>query len=173
MHEPSGPLRHMTFLRVLLLILVGFGLSACGSKFKTYNGPEVTQILVSKSDRKMYLFHGAEVLKEYDVHLGFAPEGHKQFEGDGKTPEGSYTISHRNPKSEFHLSLGISYPNDADRAFAAANGKRPGGDIFIHGGPTRRVTKHDWTAGCIAVTNRQIETIYSMVKPGTPIIIKP
>lgn len=168
-----GQLRHMTFLRVLLLIVVGLGLTACGSKFKTYRGPEVTQVLVSKSDRKMYLFHNAEVLKEYDVNLGFTPEGHKQFEGDGKTPEGTYYISHRNPKSEFHLSLGISYPNDADRAFAAENGKRPGGDIFIHGGPNKRVTKRDWTAGCIAVTDRQIETIYSMVKPGTPIIIKP
>lgn len=163
----------MTFLRVLLLVLVGFGLTACGSKFKTYHGPEVTQVLVNKTERKMYLFHNDKVLKEYNVSLGFAPAGHKQFEGDGKTPEGRYTISHRNPKSEFHLSLGINYPNDADRAHAAANGKPPGGDIFIHGGPNRKVTKRDWTAGCIAVTDRQMETIYSMVKPGTPIFIQP
>ncbi len=163
----------MAYLRVLLLIVVGFGLTACGSKFKTYNGPEVTQIQVHKADRKMYLFHNDKVLKTYNVGLGFAPQGHKQFEGDGKTPEGTYRISHRNPKSEFHLSLGISYPNDADRAFAAENGKRPGGDIFIHGAPRKKVTKQDWTAGCIAVSDRQIETIYSMVKPGTPIHILP
>lgn len=163
----------MTFIRVLLLIAVGLGLSACGSKFKTYNGPEVTQVQVHKSDRKMYLLHNEKVLKEYTVGLGFAPEGHKQFEGDGKTPEGTYRISHRNPNSEFHLSLGISYPNDADRAFAAEHGKRPGGDIFIHGAPNKRVTKQDWTAGCIAVSDKQIETIYSMIKPGTPIHILP
>ena len=164
----------MGFLRVLLLVVLGLGLSACGSsKFKTYNGPEVTEIQVSKSDRKMYLLHNDEVLKTYKIGLGFNPVGHKQFEGDGKTPEGTYYISHRNPKSEFHLSVGISYPNEADRAFASTTGKPPGGDIFIHGGPNRKVTKRDWTAGCIAVTDRQMEQIYAMVKPGTPIHILP
>lgn len=164
----------MGFFRVLLLIVVGFGLTACGSsKFKTYNGPEVTQVQVSKSDRKMYLFHNDKVLKTYDVALGFAPEGHKQFEGDGKTPEGVYYITHRNPNSEFHLSLGVSYPNDADRAFAKAAGKPPGGDIFIHGGPKKKVSRRDWTAGCVAVTDREMERIYAMVNPGTPIHILP
>ena len=163
----------MGFFRILLLIVLGFGLTACGSKFKTYRGPEVTQVQVSKSDRKMYLFHHDRVLKSYDIGLGFAPEGHKQFEGDGKTPEGAYFISHRNPNSEFHLSLRVSYPNDADRAFAAEAGKPPGGDIFIHGAPNKKVTKRDWTAGCVAVTDREMETIYSMVNPGTPIHILP
>jgi murein L,D-transpeptidase YafK len=163
----------MGFFRVLLLVAVGFGLTACSSKFKSYNGPAVTQVQVHKSDRKMYLMHNDKVLKKYNVGLGFTPAGHKQIEGDGKTPEGAYTITHRNPKSEFHLSLGISYPNAADRAQAAALGKRPGGDIFIHGGPNKRVTKNDWTAGCVAVTDRQMEVVYSMVKPGTPILILP
>ena len=163
----------MTLIRAFLLIAIGFGLTACGSKFKTYNGPEVTLVQVSKSDRKMYLLHDSKVLKAYDIGLGFAPEGHKQFEGDGKTPEGRYTISHRNPNSEFHLSLRVNYPNDTDRAFAAENGKPPGGDIFIHGGPKKKVTKRDWTAGCIAVSDKQIETIYSMIQPGTPIDIIP
>lgn len=163
----------MAFFRVLLLVAVAIGLSACGSKFKSYHGPEVTSVQVHKSDRKMYLLHNEKVLKTYDVGLGFAPGGHKQVEGDGKTPEGTYRITHRNPNSEFHLSLGISYPNDADRAKAAAMGKRPGGDIFIHGGPPYRATKRDWTAGCIAVTDRQMETIYAMVHPGTPIHILP
>ncbi len=152
---------------------IGFGMAACGGKLKTYNGPAVTQIQVHKADRKMYLIHDSEVLEEYDISLGFAPVGHKQFEGDGKTPEGTYYISHRNPKSYYHLSLGISYPNDADRAFAAQNNKQAGGDIFIHGGPPRKVSVRDWTAGCIAVTDKQIEQIYAMVKPGTPIFIMP
>lgn len=163
----------MGYLRVLLLIAIGFGMAACGGKQKAYNGPEVTQIQVHKADRKMYLIHGSEVLQEYDIGLGFMPVGHKQFEGDGKTPEGAYYISHRNPKSAYHLSLGISYPNDDDRSFAAENNKPAGGDIFIHGGPPRKVNIRDWTAGCIAVTDKEIEAIYAMVKPGTPIFIMP
>ena len=114
-----------------------------------------------------------KVLKAYDIGLGFAPVGHKQFEGDGKTPEGQYFISHKNPDSQYHLSLGISYPNEADIAFAEAEGKSPGGDIFIHGGPNTRVSKRDWTWGCIALTDKEIERVYSMVKPGTPVFILP
>ena len=163
----------MGILRVLLLVVVGLGLSACSSKFKTYRGPEVTQIVVSKSDRKMYLFHGDKVLKDYDIGLGFTPEGHKQFEGDGKTPEGAYFISYKNPNSTYHLSLKISYPNEADIAFAQAEGKSPGGDIVIHGESNTRVTKRDWTWGCVALTDKEIEIVYSMVKPGTPIFILP
>ena len=163
----------MPAIRTALIVLALAGLPACGSKFRSYDGPEVTRIVVKKGDRKMYLLHGTEVLKSYKVGLGGNPVGDKKVEGDGKTPEGVYTISHKNPDSNFHLSLRISYPNDADRAFAAENGKRPGGDIFIHGGPNKKVTKRDWTAGCIAVTDRQMETIYSMVKPGTPIFIQP
>ncbi len=97
----------------------------------------------------------------------------KQFEGDGKTLEGSYTVDKRNPDSLFHLSVGISYPNDTDIAFAAAQGREPGGDIFIHGGPRPGVDpiKSDWTAGCIVATDREIEDIYAMVRDGTPIDI--
>lgn len=163
----------MAFLRILLLIITALGISACSTKFKTYNGPAVTQVQVHKADRKMYLFHNSKVLKSYDIGLGGVPVGHKQFEGDGKTPEGTYYITHRNPNSTYHLSLGISYPNDADRAFASAAGKPPGGDIFIHGGPLYQTTKNDWTAGCIAVSDKEIERIYAMIKPGTPIIILP
>jgi murein L,D-transpeptidase YafK len=163
----------MHFIRVLTILVVAFGLAGCGSKFKRYYGPQVTQVQVHKSDRKMYLFHHDRVLKSYDIALGFAPEGHKQFEGDGKTPEGMYFISHKNPDSQFHLSLGISYPNEADIAFAEAQGKSPGGDIFIHGGPNTRITGRDWTWGCIALTDKEMERVYSMVKPGTPIFILP
>jgi murein L,D-transpeptidase YafK len=164
----------MRALRILLVVFLALGLAACSdSKFRKYNGPEVTSIQVLKGERKMYLLHHDRVLKTYDIALGFAPVGHKQFEGDGKTPEGTYFISYKNPNSEFHLSLMISYPNDADRLFAASQGKPPGGDIFIHGGPNKKVYQRDWTAGCIAVTDRQMEVIYSMVEPGTPIHILP
>ena len=165
----------MRFLRVFLILAVLFGLAACGNdgKFRKYRGPEVTSIQVHKADRKMYLLHNGRVLESYDIALGFTPEGHKQFEGDGKTPEGTYYITHKNPRSEFHLSLGISYPNAADRAFAEAAGKPPGGDIFIHGGPNRKVSRRDWTAGCIAVTDKEMEVIYSMINPGTVIHVLP
>jgi murein L,D-transpeptidase YafK len=165
----------MRVIRILALLVLAFGLAACGnnSKFKTYNGPEVTSVQVHKAARKMYLLHHQKVLKSYDIALGFNPIGHKQFEGDGRTPEGTYIIDRRNPNSEFHLSIGISYPNQADRAYAEAFGKKPGGDIFIHGGPKKKVSRRDWTAGCIAVTDKEMERIYAMVKNGTPIQILP
>ena len=166
----------MNIIRITVLCLLALGLSACGSKFRTYNGPEVTQVIVDKSDRRMYLLHHSEVLKSYAIGLGFAPEGHKQFEGDGKTPEGLYFIDRRNPNSKFHLSIGIDYPNERDIAEALAMGKSPGGDIFIHGGPpkgSKADPRSDWTWGCIAVTNREMEHIYAMVDDGTPILIQP
>ncbi|MEM9966604.1 MAG: L,D-transpeptidase family protein [Pseudomonadota bacterium] len=151
------------------------GLGACGaSKFRRYDGPEVTYIVVNKDARSMFLLHHDQVLEEYPIRLGFAPQGHKQVEGDGRTPEGLYKIDRRNPNSQFHLSLGISYPNDEDRARAKALGKPPGGDIFIHGQKSFfAMGKGDWTWGCIAVSNRQIEEIYAMVPTGTPIQINP
>lgn len=151
-------------------------LGACGSpsKFRSYDGPEVTGIVVEKKERRMFLLHKGAVLDNYPVRLGFAPDGHKLFEGDGRTPEGVYRIDRRNPNSRFHLSLGISYPNAEDIARAAALGKPPGGDIFIHGQKNPfRADRGDWTWGCIAVDNEQIEQIYAMVRDGTPIAINP
>ena len=158
--------------------LMGLGLTALagctGGMFSgRYSGPEVTGIVVKKSERKMYLLNGNQPLEIYDVALGSDPIGHKHFEGDGKTPEGQYFITHRNANSQFHLSLGISYPNEADKAYAAALGKDPGGDIFIHGESPYPSGKQDWTVGCIAVTNREMDVIYAMVNPGTPIWILP
>ena len=163
----------MAAIRWVLVLALAFGLAGCGSKFKAYNGPPVTLIEVHKADRKMYLLHNKRVLQSYDIALGFAPVGHKQFEGDGKTPEGSYRITHRNPDSAYHLSLGVSYPNRDDVAFAQGQGKSPGGDIFIHGEPDGNPNRRDWTAGCIAVTDREMERIYAMVKPGARINILP
>ncbi len=144
-----------------------------GPKFLTYNGPEVTSVVVNKADRRMFLLHNEDILKAYNFHLGFAPEGHKQVRGDGKTPEGSYLIDRRNPRSAFHLSVGISYPNAQDIARARAIGQNPGGDIFIHGQPNNEKAKgRDWTAGCIAVENDEIEEIYAMVQIGTLITLR-
>lgn len=164
----------MRWLSLVLVFVVAFVAAGCSSKFKTYNGPKVTHVVVYKEQRKMHLLHNDKVLKSYDVELGFAPAGHKQFEGDGRTPEGQYWIDRRNPNSQFHLSLGISYPNAKDRAYANARGKSPGGDIFIHGEPkVFRNGKEDWTAGCISVTNREMEDIYAMVTNGTQVWIYP
>ena len=135
--------------------------------------PRANHIVVSKTNRVLALMDGATTLKRYKVHLGFAPEGHKQRSGDGRTPEGRYYIDRRNARSDFYLSLGVSYPNALDLARARAMGARPGGDIFVHGGPRRSEDrrKRDWTAGCIAVTDSEIEEIWSMVPTGTPITI--
>ena len=157
-----------------LIVASLFGVSACGSSLVSqYSGPEVTQIYVSKERRKLYLLHQNDVLKEYKIQLGFAPEGHKRERGDGRTPEGLYMIDRRNENSRYHLSLGISYPNRKDVAAAQAAGIDPGGEIFIHGENDRGPSKRDWTAGCIAVKDREIEEIFSMVRDGTPIYIEP
>ena len=158
--------------RFALFGILATALSACASKFRTYNGPEVTRVVVLKEQRKMYLLHGNRALKSYDIALGFEPAGGKKVEGDGKTPEGHYHIDRRNPDSRFHLSLGISYPNQRDVAEAKTLGKEPGGDIFIHGeGTLVSRLKPDWTWGCIAVTNKEMEEVYAMVRTGTSISI--
>ncbi len=163
----------MRFIGILVMLALAAGLAGCG-KFASYDGPAVTQIVVNKADRRMYLLHGSEVLEAYEVGLGFAPVGDKTVRGDGRTPEGDYRIDRRNPQSQFYLSLGISYPNAEDVAYARSLGKSPGGDIFIHGRPWKyRKGGQDWTAGCIAVTNREMRQIYAMVRDGTPIRINP
>ena len=159
--------------RLILLCIALVALASCGSQFGSYTGPKVTRIVVEKSERKMHLMHGPIKLRSYDVGLGFAPVGDKVQEGDGKTPEGVYYVDRRNPQSQFYLSLGISYPNEADIAQAKALGVEPGGDIFIHGRPKKYQSDLiDWTLGCIAVTNREMREIYSMVELGTKIVIK-
>ena len=163
----------MSSLRLVLAVLVALGVSGCASKFKTYDGPEVTRVLVYKGSRTMYLMHDDQVLKAYGIDLGFAPEGHKQQRGDGRTPEGEYVIDRRNPNSDYHLSIGLDYPNADDVEVARAAGVNPGGDIFIHGEPRKYRKQRDWTAGCIAVSNDEIEDIYAMVRDGTPIVVSP
>ena len=161
----------------VVLALAVMALASCApkSKFRTYNGPPVTQIVIMKGQRQMYLMDGPTVLKSYEVGLGWAPVGQKHFEGDGRTPEGVYYIDRKNPNSSYHLSLGISYPTPAQIAAARAVGRSPGGDIMIHGGPPPGEPQdvRDWTWGCIAVRDKQIEQIYAMVQDGTPVYIYP
>ncbi len=127
----------------------------------------------------MSLFVGKEKIKSYNISIGQNPTGHKQYQGDNRTPEGRYTINDRNPHSIYHLNLGISYPNNTDRKRAAQLGKAPGGDIKIHGfadqnGSTKLMdTKFAYTWGCIAVTNTEMKEIYQLVKIGAVIVIKP
>lgn len=140
---------------------------------------KVDRVILKKSERKLILMNGETVLKSYKVALGRNPIGPKRQEGDNKTPEGSYIIDSHGPKSSFHRSLHISYPSAADREQALRRGLQPGGDIMIHGikngmgwiGPLHRLA--DWTAGCIAVTNQEMEEIYAIVPDGTPIDLQP
>jgi murein L,D-transpeptidase YafK len=165
----------MISLRTLLMlgILALFAACAQPTKFLTYDGPEVTSLVLLKERRLMLVMHNNDVLQTMNFELGFAPVGPKQFERDGRTPEGTYRINRRNPNSNYHLSLGISYPNVDQVAAAAAVGQEAGGEIFIHGTPRRNEGQDDWTVGCIAVTNDEIEQLYAMVKDGTPIFIMP
>jgi murein L,D-transpeptidase YafK len=167
----------MGSLRLCLVLAIGLGLAAC-AKSPVYTGPAVTQVVVNKADRRMYLLHNDTVVRGYDIGLGFAPQGDKRMRGDGRTPEGDYVIDRRNPESRFYLSIGIDYPRLSDIREAAMLGVDPGGDIFIHGRANEnwralRARGRDWTAGCIAVTNRQMREIYAMVRNGTPIRINP
>lgn len=149
-------------------------LAGCGARRLEYTGPEVTRVTVFKAHRRMFLWHHNAALKAYNIDLGFAPVGDKKVEGDGKTPEGHYLIDRRNPQSDFHLSLGIDYPRPHDIAEAEALGQKPGGDIFIHGqGRPADARGRDWTWGCIAVTNPEMEEVYSMVRTGTYVSIYP
>lgn len=162
----------------LALILLAMALAGCSGDRVTKStlSPElVERVLVMKERRKLYLMNGAEVVRSYGIGLGFAPEGDKLHRGDGRTPEGRYRIDRRNPDSDFYLSLGISYPDRRDWAEAAARELHPGGDIFIHGEPTagQRPPGRDWTAGCIAVSNRDMREIYGLVRDGTVIDILP
>ncbi len=139
---------------------------------------QADSIIVDKSDKKVYLLKNGKVIRDYNAQMGLQ-EGKKRFEGDSKTPEGRYFISNKNQNSQFFLSLAISYPNAEDKKYAASNGRRPGGDIMVHGMPNgagvlERLKKnnYDWTAGCIAVSDKDMVEIYAMVQVGVPIQIR-
>lgn len=137
------------------------------------------RVIVLKAERRLILQQGARTLREYRIALGSSPVGAKQAQGDGKTPEGLYLIDSRNPNSRFYRSLHISYPSGQDIARARKMGVKPGGMIMIHGlgkefgaiGALHRL--RDWTLGCIAVTNEEIDEIWDLVADGTPIELRP
>ena len=136
-------------------------------------------VVVEKGARRLTLYSRGRAVRSFLVALGADPVGAKRVQGDGRTPEGVYRIDYRNPQSRFHRALHVSYPNARDRAAAAKLGRSPGGDIMIHGLPPRSASvgaahrTYDWTEGCVAVTNEEIEEIWRAVPDGTPIEIKP
>ncbi len=162
--------------RVLAVSLL---LAAAGCSPVERAGPTATAdfVLVDKSDRVLTLYAGGQAIRTFGgLQFGGVPEGHKRFEGDERTPEGRYTIDTRNPASAYHLSLRVSYPNAADRDYAAQRGRSPGGDIFLHGQPNWLPFGRlpgDWTDGCIALANSEIEELWRLVPDGTPIEIRP
>lgn len=155
--------------------------------FLCFNEPRQTlpadlkaeKIVIEKSKRKLHLLRDGKIIKTYEISLGRQPVGPKLEEGDNKTPEGLYFIDSRNPNSQYHLSLHISYPNKSDVEKAKGSAVSSGGDIMIHGirnglgwiGELHLML--DWTQGCIAVTNQEIEEIWRVVPNGTPVEIIP
>jgi len=170
-------MRSARFLPLLLLPALGGAAGAASAQ----EVPDVDFVLVEKAARRLTLFSQGRAVRVYSgVQLGEQPVGAKHFEGDGKTPEGRYTIDYGNPNSAYHLSLHISYPSRADRAFAEARGRSPGGMIMIHGQPNGWAggkigarAPGDWTDGCIALGNAEIEQLWESVGDGTPIEIRP
>ena len=156
-------MRHIVFLT---LLLSGFVIA------------DVNLVKVDKSIQKMYLFDGKKLVKEYDVALGANPKGHKQQEGDEKTPEGTYVLDYKKENSSFYRAMHISYPNVKDKLKAKQRGVSAGGFIMVHGqkngfGMLSLVTqKTNWTDGCIALTNAEMDEFMALVKVGTKIQIE-
>ena len=170
LHVING--RFLQNAAALILLLAGLSLHA--AEF-----PLADRVVVYKSERMLQLIRGDKVLKEAPIALGLSPQGHKQEEGDFRTPEGTYLLAERNPNSDYFLSIRVSYPNGADEQRASKRGVPPGGQIMVHGQPNE--PKHnaefyrrtDWTDGCIAVSNSAMVDIWLMTTVNTPITILP
>jgi len=165
-------------ISLLLLLLLPTLQSSKPSLLATYKN-KVDSITVSKRLKIMRLYAGKKWVASYSISIGQNSKGHKQYQGDNRTPEGKYYITDRNPNSSYFLNLHISYPNNQDRARAQRLGKPPGGDIKIHGyadqnGRTKPMdVKFAYTWGCIAVNNNDMKEIYQLVKMGAVILIRP
>lgn len=171
-------------LLIYLLLLIGLGFIAASLYSPMRPLPPlppltgtVERIVIEKTARRMLLVQDGKPVRTYHIALGFSPAGDKVRQGDGKTPEGEFTVDRRNDESAFHLSVGLDYPRPADRDRAARGGYSPGGDIFIHGQPNalpdRLKLKGDWTAGCIALTNAEIREVWAVTPIGTKVEILP
>jgi murein L,D-transpeptidase YafK len=169
---------------VLALALVAIGIAAWIWTHPAVLPPDrvpltgvVDRIVIKKVARRMTVYRDDVLLQTYVIALGFSPKGGKERQGDGRTPEGVYMIDRRNAASAYHLSLGLDYPQPADRQRAAAAGYDPGGDIMIHGQPNGlpddTALRGDWTAGCIAVTNAEMRELFAAVAIGTKVEIRP
>lgn len=184
-YDRQAPILKRNMSKKLIIGLLGMALMASLLVYLNWHQsplPEGTladQLLLEKSHRRLTLLHNQKILKQYSVALGNTPLGHKQQEGDERTPEGDYIVDWRNAGSQYHLALHISYPNKQDIEQARAKRVPPGGDIMIHGlrdglgwiGKAHRVV--DWTNGCVAVTNTEVVEIGKAVRNGTPIKIVP
>jgi murein L,D-transpeptidase YafK len=171
--------------RAAFLIFIGVAAFALYDRYSPKPAPsvlaplseQIDHILIEKSARQLTIFRQGEAVRSYQIALGFAPAGDKVQQGDGKTPEGIFTINRRNPQSSYHLSLGIDYPQADDRNRAKTAGIDPGGDIFIHGQPNGlgklATISYDWTAGCIALSDMEIEELWRVVGNGTTVEIRP
>jgi murein L,D-transpeptidase YafK len=174
------PIGWRTGLRLSLAVLVAFPtFSKAYAASPLAAEARADSVVILKKERKLILYSQGQVLKTYSISLGAEPVGAKTREGDHKTPEGHYTLDRRNPKSQYYRSIHISYPKPDQLENARRQGASPGGDVFIHGlpngfgwlGSTQR--RYDWTDGCIAVTNAEMDEIWRAVPDGTPIEIKP
>ena len=170
----------LAFLAIAAIVVIALALPAQSARADALPAAfRADKVVVIKSERRLLLVRSGAVIGAYRIALGHEPVGPKAREGDGRTPEGSYRLDWRNARSRFYKSIHISYPSRADRARARRDGVSPGGDIMIHGLPNGYAiigSVHagwDWTEGCIAVTNREIDQIWSAVADGTPIEIRP
>ena len=160
-----------TIISAALAILLFGGL--------VYGEQTADSVLVIKSESRLYLMYKGEEFASFKVAFGSNPAGHKQQQGDGRTPEGQYILDYKNPNSKYYKSIHISYPNAQDRKNARKRGVNPGGEIMIHGQPNGYggfsifVQLFNWTNGCIALSNPDMDFVWDAVKPGTPIEIRP
>lgn len=175
---------HMNVLICICMLIVLLPAAARSSKTGSIKQPSpmkatVDKVLIEKNKRRLTLLNNNTPVKSYEISLGIKPTGKKTEKGDDRTPEGVYTIDRKNLKSSYHRALHISYPNSEDVAQSKARGVSPGGDIMIHGLPNGEEsyefyqTKRDWTSGCIAVNNAEIEEIFRLVPNGTTVEILP
>jgi murein L,D-transpeptidase YafK len=175
--------RHLPRLFIGVSILLGLPRADASTSLSTYSSaaalPAASEVIVHKAKRRLELWQGNKLLRSYRISLGLNPQGHKQREGDFRTPEGRYVLDVRNPRSDFFLSMRVSYPNSSDIARARKAGVPPGGQIMIHGlpneprWPPEHYARENWTDGCIALNNADMMEVWMLVADGTPIDIRP
>ena len=177
---PVSASRHRSYAALAIITLVALAVLGCSSS-EPQKLTSADLVVVRKAERKMQLVQNGDVLREYRIALGDQPRGHKMEEGDQRTPIGDYVLDWRNPNSSFYKSIHVSYPNERDIRFARFLGTEPGGMIMIHGQPNyirssaikAQYQRRDWTDGCIAVQNHEMDEIWRTVRDGTPIRILP